>query len=121
MPFSPWFFSSANGREEDFIPFTSDQKAMSEASSDSVQRSREFVDRLKRSRIFKDYEAAFRDTTGLPINLRPLEAFDLPHHGDPNENPFCALMAKTNQSCAACLQLQRKVEEEARMEPKTLK
>jgi len=99
----------------------SDQKAMSEASSDSVQRSREFVDRLKRSRIFKDYEQAFRDTTGLPINLRPLEAFDLPHHGDPNENPFCSLMAKTNQTCAACLQLQRKVEEEARMEPKTLK
>ena len=94
---------------------------MSSTPSDSVQRSREFVDRLKRSRIFKDYEQAFRDTTGLPINLRSLEAFDLPHHGDPNENPFCALMAKTNQSCAACLQLQRKVEEEAQMEPKTLK
>jgi AraC-like DNA-binding protein len=94
---------------------------MSADASDSVSRSREFVDRLKRSRIFKDYEQAFRDTTGLPINLRPLEAFDLPHHGDPNENPFCALMAKTNQSCAACLQLQRKVEEEACMEPKTLK
>jgi YesN/AraC family two-component response regulator len=30
-------------------------------------------------------------------------------------------MAGTNQSCAACLQLQRKVEEEARLEPKTLK
>jgi AraC-type DNA-binding domain-containing proteins len=94
---------------------------MSAAASDSVQRSREFVDRLKRSRIFKDYEQAFRDTTGLPINLRPLEAFDLPHHGDPNENPFCSLMARTNQTCAACLQLQRKVEEEAGMEPKTLK
>lgn len=90
-------------------------------ASDTAQRSREFVDRLKRSRIFKDYEQAFRDTTGLPINLRPLEAFDLPHHGDPNENPFCALMAKTNQSCAACLQLQRKVEEEAQLEPKTMK
>jgi AraC-like DNA-binding protein len=91
------------------------------ASSESVQRSREFVDKLKRSRIFRDYEQAFRDTTGLPINLRALEAFDLPHHGDPNENPFCALMAKSNQSCAACLQLQRRVEEEARLEPKTLK
>lgn len=91
------------------------------ASSESAQRSREFVDKLKRSRIFRDYEQAFRDTTGLPINLRALEAFDLPHHGDPNENPFCALMAKSNQSCAACLQLQRRVEEEARLEPKTLK
>jgi AraC-like DNA-binding protein len=91
------------------------------ASPESTQRSREFVDKLKRSRIFKDYEQAFRDTTGLPINLRALEAFDLPHHGDPNENPFCALMAKSNQSCAACLQLQRRVEVEACLEPKTLK
>lgn len=91
------------------------------ASPESSQRSREFVDKLKRSRIFKDYEQAFRDTTGLPINLRALEAFDLPHHGDPNENPFCALMAKSNQSCAACLQLQRRVEVEACLEPKTLK
>ncbi len=94
---------------------------MSSSSESSSQRSREFVEKLKRSRIFKDYEQAFRDTTGLPINLRPLEAFDLPHHQDPNESPFCALMAKTNQTCAACLQLQRRVEEEACMEPKTLK
>jgi len=79
------------------------------------------VKQLKESEIFRDYEKAFRDTTGLPINLRPIEAFDLPHHGDPKESPFCVLMAQTNQSCAACLQLQKKVEEEACLEPKTLK
>ncbi|RRJ96366.1 helix-turn-helix domain-containing protein [Opitutaceae bacterium TAV4] len=86
-----------------------------------VKRSRELVDQLKRSQIYRDYEQAFRDTTGLPLNLRPIEAFDLPHHDDPNENPFCALMAQSNHTCAACLQLQRKVEEQAQMEPKTLK
>ena len=90
-------------------------------TADPAKRSRELVEQLKRSQIYRDYEQAFRDTTGLPINLRPIEAFDLPHHKDPNENPFCALMAKTNQSCSACLQLQRRVEEEAKMEPKTLK
>ncbi|MDP3070617.1 MAG: PocR ligand-binding domain-containing protein [Opitutaceae bacterium] len=84
-------------------------------------QSRALVAQLKRSQIFRDYEKAFRDTTGLPISLRPTEAFDLPHHGDPKENPFCALMAQSNQSCAACLQLQRRVEEEAKLEPKTLK
>lgn len=82
---------------------------------------RAMVDQLRQSRIYRDYEQAFRETTGLPINLRAIEAFDLPHHGDPKENPFCALMATTNRSCAACLQLQRRVEEEARLEPKTLK
>ena len=87
----------------------------------TAQQSRAIVAQLKRSQIFRDYEQAFRDTTGLPIALRPTEAFDLPHHGDPKENPFCALMAKANHSCAACLQLQRRVEEEAQIEPKTLK
>lgn len=85
------------------------------------QQSRLLVAQLKRSRIFRDYEQAFRDTTGLPIALRPIEAFDLPHHGDPKESPFCAIMSQTNKSCAACLQLQRRVEEEARLQPKTLK
>jgi len=91
------------------------------SSDSSAKRSRTFVEQLKRSQIYRDYEQSFRDTTGLPINLRALEAFDLPHHKDPNENPFCALMAKSNQSCAACLQLQQRVEIEAQLEPKTLK
>jgi len=87
----------------------------------STQSNRSFVDQLKKSEIFRDYQEAFRETTGLPLTLRATEAFDLPHHGDPKENPFCALLATTNHSCAACLQLQKRVEEEARLEPKTLK
>jgi AraC-like DNA-binding protein len=87
----------------------------------TAQQSRAIVAQLKRSQIYRDYEQAFRDTTGLPIALRATEAFDLPHHGDPKESPFCALMATSNHSCAACLQLQRRVEEEAQIEPKTLK
>jgi AraC-like DNA-binding protein/ligand-binding sensor protein len=86
-----------------------------------AQRSKAIVGQMRSSQLYRDYEKAFRDATGLPINLRPIEAFDLPHHKDPKENPFCALMASTNQSCAACLQLQRKVEEQARFEPTTLK
>ncbi len=92
-----------------------------QSAEQPLQRSRAIVEQLKRSKIYRDYEQAFRDTTGLPINLRPIESFDLPFQHDPNENPFCALMAKTNHTCAACLQLQRKVEEQAKMEPKTLK
>jgi len=91
------------------------------ASPFNAQQSRALVAQLKRSQIFKDYEQAFRETTGLPINLRAIEAFDLPHHGDPKEAPFCALMAKSNHSCAACLQLQKRVEQEAQLQPKTLK
>jgi AraC-like DNA-binding protein/ligand-binding sensor protein len=87
----------------------------------SAHQSRVLVAQLRRSQIVRDYEKAFRDTTGLPISLRAIEAFDLPHHGDPNESPFCALMTRSNRSCSACLQLQRRVEETARLRPKTLK
>ncbi|MBI4622217.1 MAG: PocR ligand-binding domain-containing protein [Verrucomicrobia bacterium] len=87
----------------------------------SPQHSRALVAQLKRSQIYRDYEQAFRETTGLPIRLRAIEAFDLPHHGDPKEAPFCALMTRSNQSCAACLQLQKRVEDEAQLAPKTLK
>lgn len=87
----------------------------------SAKRSRALVEHLKRSDLYQDYERAFRETTGLPISLRAIDSFDLPHAKDPKGNPFCALMAQTNHSCAACLQLQRKVEEQARLEPATLK
>ena len=86
-----------------------------------AKRSKAMVAQLKSSKIFRDYQDAFRETTGMPLNLRAVESFDLSHHGDPQENPFCALMAKSNKSCAACLQLQASLETEASMEPKSLK
>jgi AraC-like DNA-binding protein/ligand-binding sensor protein len=87
----------------------------------TLQQSRALVAQLKQSRIYRDYEQAFRESTGLPLALRPIEAFDLPHQDDPKASPFCALMARSNKSCAACLQFQRHVEEEAGLEPKTLR
>src|ERR1039458_9112705 len=90
-------------------------------SDSKAHESRALIEQLQKSRIYRDYERAFRESTGLPISLRPIEAFNLPHHGDAKENPFCALIAQTNHSCAACLQLQRSVEEQAKLKPKTLK
>jgi len=88
---------------------------------DASSPKRPLVDQLRRSQIYRDYEKAFRETTGLPLSLRARETFDLPHTRDPNQNPFCALMSGTNHTCAGCLQLQRKVEESAGLNPKTLK
>lgn len=91
------------------------------SSRDLSHQSRAIVSRLKQSQVYRDYQKAFGETIGLPLNLRPLKAFDLSFQGSPEENPFCALMAQTNQTCSACLQLQGQIEEEAQMEPKTLK
>lgn len=40
-------------------------------------------------------------------------------HGQKNENPFCPLMARTNGSCAAWLEVQEKIASGATDQPKT--
>jgi AraC-like DNA-binding protein/ligand-binding sensor protein len=76
---------------------------------------------LSQSKIYRDYERAFTRGTGLPLALHAPEMLNMIHFARGQENPFCALMAKTNTSCAECYALQRKLEEEAQLRPKTLK
>jgi AraC-like DNA-binding protein/ligand-binding sensor protein len=75
---------------------------------------------LANSRIYQDYERAFSETTGLPVALRPVETWQLPHHGQRKENAFCAYMAQKSRSCAACLQTQQQLHETATHEPQTV-
>lgn len=67
------------------------------------------VDKLSRSQIFRDYELAFGQTTGLPLSLRPVEVCQLVQQGKPKQNHFCSLMGQGTRSCANCLQTQRKI------------
>jgi len=64
------------------------------------------VERLSRSQIFKDYERAFGELTGLPLSLRTEEVLQLVQRGKKYENPFCALLVKSSHSCAECLRVQ---------------
>lgn len=73
------------------------------------ERNGKLTERFSRSQIFQDYERAFTEATGLPLTLRPVEAWQPVHHGRKNENPFCALIAKDAHSCAACLEAQQKL------------
>ena len=93
----------------------------SHAFDNPAKRSRMLVEHFKQSSLYHDYEQAFREATGLPLDLRPVEAFDLPRGDDPNQNPFCALMSGRNQSCSACLQLHREIEQQAQSAPATAK
>ncbi len=91
------------------------------ASGDTaVRHTRHMVAQLEKSEIYRDYHQAFEATTGLPLGLRAAGSFQSPLQGSKQINPFCALMSGTNKSCAACLQLQQRVEQEADHEPKTL-
>jgi len=80
-------------------------------------RSKSIVEHLKASPIWREYEKAFSEATGLPLGLRPVETFQFPLAGHKNENPFCALLAQTNKSCSACLQMQQQITEAARADP----
>src|SRR5258708_2738600 len=78
------------------------------------------IENLSDSKIFQDYERAFTAATGFAVALRPVESGQLPHLGRRNENPFCAMMAHRSRACAACLQVQQQLVENANGEPRTV-
>ncbi len=66
--------------------------------------NRDLVETLRRSKLFRNYERVFNEATGLPLALRPVEYWQLAHHGKTNENAFCALLAERPATLAVCLQ-----------------
>lgn len=70
------------------------------------------IETLSRSQIYRDYEAAFRDATNLPLALTPTETWGLPLHDDFKENPFCRVLAQRSKACAACLQVQENLRQQ---------
>jgi len=73
-------------------------------NADGTKENRELVDTLRRSKLFRNYEQVFSDATGLALAIRPLEFWQLAHHGKKHENPFCALLAENPATLAVCLQ-----------------
>jgi AraC-like DNA-binding protein len=84
-----------------------------------MQTENSLAEALSSSKIYHDYERAFSEATGLPVALRPVESWQLPHHHQRTENPFCAMLAAKSRACAACLQVQQKLSENGRHEPAT--
>ena len=86
---------------------------------DANARKAQLGEILSEAQIYQDYREAFRKATGLPLTLSsPGETqsfgFEL------NQSPFCALMARTKESCAACHALQSDLGREAQLAPRTL-
>ncbi|MEI8041846.1 MAG: PocR ligand-binding domain-containing protein [Verrucomicrobiota bacterium] len=81
---------------------------------------RSLIEALANSKVFHDYERAFTEATGLPVALRAVESWQLPHHGQRNESPFCSMVLETSRACASCLQVQEKLAESAAHEPHTI-
>ena len=84
-----------------------------------MQTESHLVEKLASSKIYHEYERAFGDATGMPLKLRAVDSWQLPHHGSRKENPFCAMMATRSRACASCLQIQQCLGETAREESKS--
>ena len=82
-----------------------------------MQNENSVIEMIRESAIYRDYQRAFNDATGLPLALRPVESWQLPHHQQRKENPFCALLAERSRACAACLQVQETLAKSASHEP----
>lgn len=79
------------------------------------------IQALTSSKVYRDYERAFSEATGLPVSLTSVDAWQLPHAGKKSQNEFCEIMARVSRSCAACLTTQEKLTHEAREEARTVK
>src|ERR1700746_3474855 len=77
---------------------------MPESTPQGTNPNKQLIDMLRRSRLFRDYENVFTKATGLPLTLRPLEFWQLAHHGKTHEKPFCALLAEKPATLSVCLQ-----------------
>lgn len=85
-----------------------------------MNRPADLIQRISKSDIYKDYERAFSDATELPLTLRPIEIWRFALEGKRYQNPFCAMLAKSNRTCAACLEMQKKMQDMPGDGPKTV-
>ncbi len=76
---------------------------------------------LSTSPTFCEYQRAFSEATGLPLNLRAPGSWQPALRGASKENPFCAMIASQSKTCAGCLQMQEELCQGAADQPKTVK
>jgi AraC-like DNA-binding protein/ligand-binding sensor protein len=85
-----------------------------------MNRTAKMVERIASSEIYKDYERAFSEATHLPLAFRPVEVWRFGLENKKYENPFCAMLAKCNRTCAACLEMQQKMDDIPGTGPRTV-
>src|ERR1700731_1288945 len=81
-------------------------KAVTSKRSASRSSDQEVVRHLSRSQIFKDYERAFSEAMGLPLNIRGHDSWSPAHHGKEDRSSFASILARFNKARAACLRAQ---------------
>lgn len=83
------------------------------AQAETLSSDRQLIHRIQESPVFRDYAHALQTITNLPLVLRAAGEFQAPMQGAKKANSFCALMAASNRTCAACLEVQARLEASA--------
>src|SRR6059058_2432126 len=84
---------------------TAAQGVMSKRGA-SRSSDQEVMRYLSRSQIFKDYECAFSEAMGLPLNIRGRDTWSPSHHGKEDRDSFASILARFNKARSACLKAQ---------------
>src|SRR5438046_10300240 len=84
---------------------TASKGVMSKRSA-SQSSDQEVMRYLSRSQIFKDYERAFSEAMGLPLNIRGHDSWSPSHHGKEDHDSFASILARFNKARSACLKAQ---------------
>jgi AraC-like DNA-binding protein/ligand-binding sensor protein len=121
--FAPTCGALSNTRRVEPIkprPFTPTPTAAGFGANDASRGDHGLLETLAASKVYREYEQAFTETTGMPMALRPAESWQLPLHGKRHEGRYCAFMSETSHACASCLQVQEKLSQGATEEPHTV-
>ena len=93
---------------------------MSKSNKDTTQKDQSLTGKLLQTKVFQDYQRAFEGATGLPLNLHEKGGVEGGLGLRPGGNEFCRLLAKSNETCAKCWEVQQKLEAQIGFEPLTL-
>ncbi|MDE0827173.1 MAG: helix-turn-helix domain-containing protein [Akkermansiaceae bacterium] len=86
---------------------------MGDQSTLQIYEQRIF-NRLAESDLYKTYQNAFRNATGLPLRLVGVdEQWRLPEHLE-NQSPFCEKLNLCDSACQACVAINRKLMDDAK-------
>ena len=108
----------ASGLQPSGCP-TTQERARDGGETWSRDENLKLLSAIANSKVFTEFGRAFTQATGLSVALRPAESFQLSFHDGRNQGPFCALMARNNRTCGACLQSQSQAKNGAAERPHT--
>jgi AraC-like DNA-binding protein/ligand-binding sensor protein len=75
-----------------------------------IETAADFVRQISQSRVYQDYERAFGKITKLPLELSTIDSCGEVHRVLSNyANPFCTILGRASEICAACLKVHRKL------------